>query len=710
MPESAVMSGLISSLARSSDYEIVLKVMSESTDAYNYRKPDYIRMERNWRAYSGLDGGSWNAAEMEDLDDQDREAAIFNIVRPKVETLAGHQATMLPDVDFRPVSGPRRTDTESVKACYMKDKELYDYSAHYLDCLRDMAIMAAELKVEVDRSIDGLPRNKLVRKNPAFILRDPFWESNRCKDCESLWDIYHLSAKQLMDLFDAKGPVIEAAYKKWKRSGGDYSETGIDFYGQISREFKGHLFRVIEHHWLDTVKTKKLIGRSMQGEDMPMMSFPITKDKGVLERFKVMYDIDPFSIREIPHKQRIHMVTTVCPSLLKDALLENDKSEVQCDRLPYIHLTTARVNGKDLGIVDSLIYANRHIDQREAKISEMIANGGGAKIANADAFTDPSERQALKDGFNDPKKLIFADGAEFKKGNVIQTIETSGYPEQAATQQLVRMYEIIDRLSHVPAAMESMTESASEPGIVYERKIQVAQIAQYMITMAVKQFVNDVGECYFYQWQRSYNGPTRNITTNDGKYKATLNKKIAVDGEIYVQNVPALTPRCMVIITDAPQNPTKATADRYQLSELFTQMAATHPEYATIILTKILQTYDLDEKLKAKMEQITQLQEARDIAKMRSEIATMDANTAQAMLAVLSSSQQIQQMVAQQQQVMEAPPVSMERADMAQNGGMPRELMAQGPGAGAQPDLSQQPGQGPAPEQIPQAAPQNGMA
>ena len=111
MPESAVMSGLISSLARSSDYEIVLKVMSESTDAYNYRKPDYIRMERNWRAYSGLDGGSWNAVEMEDLDDQDREAAIFNIVRPKVETLAGHQATMLPDVDFRPVSGNVRADT-----------------------------------------------------------------------------------------------------------------------------------------------------------------------------------------------------------------------------------------------------------------------------------------------------------------------------------------------------------------------------------------------------------------------------------------------------------------------------------------------------------------------------------------------------------------------------------------------------------------------
>jgi hypothetical protein len=661
----------------SSDAQLVLKVEMEAIDAYQYRKPEFERLERNTRGYSGLDGGSYNEEELQDLDEQDREAAILNICRPKVETFAGTMMSAMYDVDYKPVTGARRSDTEAMRTSWIADKELYDYYWHMGECLRDMGIQCSEMKLEIDTTFDGLPRAKFVHKNPAFIIRDPYWISKRDSECESLHEVYHLSAKQLTDIFEAKGPEVEQAYREWVKQGGNYRETDTDFYGQVKREFKGHLFRVIEHHWLDTIRTTQLIGRT-KDEARRLYNFPITKDKKVLEQFINLYNIDTGSLNEIPIKEKIHMVTIVCPSLLKNALLSNGKAKVQVGpRLPYYHLAMARVNGKDLGIVDSLLYANRQIDQQTSKLTDMISNRGGAKIANADAFQNPNDKTEFQEGFNDPKRLFFADGDAFKKGQIIQTTDTSGYPEQAAISQLVRIFEMVDRLSHIPAALDSTTESASEPGVVYDRKIQVAQIALYLSTSAVKQFVNDLGEGYMYVYKATYNGPRRDMTTRDGKRSATINKKVPIDGEVYVQNVPALTPRCSVIVTESALSPTKNAADRAQLLGIFKDVAATHPEYSTVIINKILNTYELDDETKAKLEQIKALQEQRDMAKMRSEIATMDAQASQAIAVILQTNMQMQQMMAQAQgpqSIQEAPPVPLQDAQTAANGGMPREM------------------------------------
>ena len=359
----------------SSDYEMVNKVHNEWLRNFEAGAAKRARAERNWRAHSGLEGGAWSDKDKDQLTREDRVAQIFNICGPKVNTLAGSLVSEVFDYDWHPIDGVRSKCTESIKDTYFVDKEMFDYDSQIRLWARDACVQAGEIKQEVTRRTNGLPYIRLTHKNPAFITRDEHWISQDDRDCESLWEVYHLSADALHRLYKAKGPIVLNALETERKQGGDWEEIPR-FFSQIERETKGNLYRVIEHHWLDHINTTRLVGRVR--ESSTRMPFPITEDKKRLEMFIAAHNIDPYTLKETPYFDKIHMLTTVCPSLVSDSLLANGKSENQCGaRLPYFHLACERVNGQDLGVVDKLIHIQQTVDKREMKLTDLIATSQG---------------------------------------------------------------------------------------------------------------------------------------------------------------------------------------------------------------------------------------------------------------------------------------------------------------------------------------------
>lgn len=630
-----------------SNWELVNKIQHEWRVAFNAYQTQFARCERNWKAYTGMEGGAWEDKDRDVLSREDRIASVFNVTRPKVDSFTGAQLSEAWDFDWVPAEGPRGPVTDAIKDSYYIDKDMMDYESHTSNCLRDGNVFAGEEKMELSQEHGGLPRIKFVCKQAPFVLRDPYWISNDDADCESLWDVYHLSPVQIWNVFHPKGSIIQNALRQYKFAGGDWREEE-QIFSQVERELKGHMLRVIEHHWLDTIHTTRAIGRVRN--DSRWVPFPMTDDTNKLTAFRNVNDIDPTTIFEIPVKQRIHRVSTICPSLLSDALLEEGISRVQCGRLPYFQYSTARVNGYNMGVVDFMFYAQQHIDKRESKLTDLIETSqGGGKMVNADAFRDPKDVRQFIDHGNDPSAIFMMNGDEMRQGQLVQYINQNQYPAQIINQ-LERMYTVIDTLTSVPIAQQAQTQSANEPAALYDRKLQVARIATQLSTNRVRQHQKNKAEAYFFQWQRSYSGARREYSSRDGKRHVVLNERILQNGKIMLKNVPMLAPRCSVFVTESEKSLNRMTSNRLLYEGLINKVAATHPELATLMLHGYLKTMPLDDDMKGRLKRIETLQSVRDMAKIKADVASFDAVTAQSIMTMVEAAMSTEQMQSQAQQ------------------------------------------------------------
>ena len=629
-----------------SDWEIVQKVSTEFDRHYQVKYNDIRRAEHNFRGYSGLDGGLWDDKDLAKLAMEDRTAYVFNLARSKVDTLTGTLVAEKLDLDWQPLDRENAQASSMIKDLYDIDKELWDYDYHFALATRDGNIICGELEITIDRSKNGLPYVRFVRIDPAYFVRDTDWLSDDEEDCESAFKVAFLSPLQLQRIFKAKGPMIESAVDRIKRFG-KTPEMGQNPFQQVTREIKGDTYRTIIHYWIDYQSITTMFGRKI-GE-YTRIPFPQNLDDEMREKFMWEQKIDPYTLIENTHDQKVNMVTTICPTLVQDALLGNGKSEIQVGRLPQFHFTNMRVEGRDIGLVDTLKHINQLIQKDESKISDLIATAqGGPLVVNRDAVNSPGDRAKIQKSGNDPSLVIFGDGDEMRKGKVFERVP--GAPLGAEVgNRIGRMYDVADKILGVPAALEGISENSKESGVLLDKKNAVARVGLTLQYKCNALMQNRMGEAYLNQIRTTYNGPTRQFRSKDNKKSVTLNQRIAKDNKVYIKNAPIMLPRCAVYVTESPNSLNRQTALRGVLFGLFEKVAQVNPEFATLMVREIVRTVTInDPKVEARMDEIMKVQEIRDFAKFKADITGLEAGTQSSILQILMAKMQSMQIMAEQ--------------------------------------------------------------
>lgn len=642
----------------SSEHDQVNKVNDEANRAWEADHHDRVRNIRNWSQYFALEGSQWPFETKAKLNQQNRHASQYNIIGPKVDALTGSLIQEEFDLDWRPLEGSRNSLTEAVKTSYYADKELCNYDKNIEAVIRDSLIQLGVMKMHMSEKHNPLRNIAFKRVEPGFVFFDPHWVTDDDSECKKAWEFFHISAEDIAERFGITSPEIDAQIKWDRIYGGDFEhEHGTvgdlqfatntrsnnpNYLFEVQR--KGHLWKVIEFHWLDEVNTTRLIGQKLDSEQW--MPFPITNEKAKLNDFMIRNQIDPLNLIEAPYKDVIHHVTTICSELSSDKVLEDGISVIQPKRLPYFQLTANRAFGKNKGVVDDLFDIQQTINKRESKLTDLISTAqGGGKIVNKNLFDGVAEMEEFRKKANDPSAIFFADGDEMSKEKTIQYLNSNTYPSQVI-DQLERMWQIVDRVSKVPAAVEAISENANESGILFERKLQVARINTITIVNRVRDFRKTLAEAYFNQWQLAYNGPEREFSTSDGKQHVILNKRVFRDGKVYIQNRPDQVDRCMVIATESKTAPNKQIRDRAIYSDLYNLAVQSNPEYTGFFFKKLLQTMDLDDEDRRELSDISRSQNMRDIKRIDTESTVLDSNASQARLAGAQSEVQLQQLFA----------------------------------------------------------------
>lgn len=644
----------------SSEAEQVRLIQTEFKNAFEADFRNRQRSYENWKAYFAVDGGQWQDATREKLYAHNKHAAQYNIIGPKVDALTGSLIQEGFDLDWKPIEGERNTLTEAVKTAYYADKELGNYEKHIEAVIRDGLIYEGNIKMVMSSNHNPLRNIAFVRGTPGYLVKDPHWITDDDDDLMKAYEIFHCHPEEIVQRFGVTSTYLDEQIKMLKQTGDDYDTYTRDPNKLILQERKGSLVRVIEKHWIEKRQTTRLIGQKIDSERW--VPFPITKDHNKLQSFMVQNMINPETLIESPYEDKIHHVTTVAPEAVEHSFLEDGLSKIQCGRLPYISFTSNRAFGQNKGIVDDLMDIQQTINKRESKLTDMISTAqGGGKLVNKNLFDGPTERQEFLDRANDPAYVGFVEGEELSKERAIHYLNANQYPSQIINQ-LERMWDIVDRVSKVPAALEAMSENSNESGVLFERKLAVARVNTITIMNRIRDFRKKLAETYYNQFQVAYNGPEREFSTPDGKMNTVLNRRVfdAKTGKTYIENRPDQIPRCQVIATESRKTPNRMSRDRAIYQELYNLSTQTNPEYASFFFELMLGTMDLDDNHKARLEEISSIQKIRDKQRIKTEIDTLLSTSKQAgftgLQADMGSMQIIQQLQGggQQQQPQQA--------------------------------------------------------
>lgn len=591
-------------LVKSSKHERVQQIYTERNDAIKAQQASIDRMLIAWKYYFALSGDQWPERELAQLNDEQRLPYQFNLLTPKVQTMAGAIITDLQEPTWVPIEGEKTTTTEAVKDSYYADKELTNWRFAILQTIEAGLVHGGWLEMVETKKYNPMGNIGLEYIRPGALIPDAYWKSDDDRQLKKAWKSQYFTAEGLAFKYQKMTDKIKEAIERTKRHGREAAPTDAakqrqKYMGQVGDEYE-----VIEEMWLEIIKTKRLVGRRV--DEFMQIPFPITEDKEVLELFAQKNNIDWMAVNEEPYEDIVYHTTAICPSLDPELIINEEKPRIQVRGLPIFHFTTQRHDGKDKGLVETIMDLQTTVNKRINLESELVAKAnGGATIYNEDLFdSDEKKEREFKNNRNKPGYLMFANLRNAQP--VKEEINPNQYPSQIMTQ-VELMTDLLPLISNVSDAW-SAESSAGEAGILFERKVQMNKIATLVIDEGVKRLINNVGEAYFYQWQITYAKLPRQITKHSGRGMITLNEPLA-DGSI--RNAVSYTPRCRVVITENINSPTQQLRKRTMAGEVLKQI---NPETNQLMFQgfvgMMVENMDLPDDVKEKFKGFQEIEQA----------------------------------------------------------------------------------------------------
>jgi hypothetical protein len=497
-----------------SDSEQVITIENEFNEAVRAHSLDLQLMYECWDAYFAINDGQWDKKKLLKLRYDDRQAKSFDIIGPKVDTLAGALISELPDIDWIPIEGEKTTLTEAIKDSWYSDKELTNSEYEMMLTIRDGLVHIGWCQI-VESTDYGKPVIGIKRLTPGFFIPSAYWIQESERQLKKAFKVGYLTPEEMKSKFETKSDEIDEAIRIIRRQG--HEELPSNAYDQ-RRRFVGRMadhYKVLQMHYVENVKTTRLVGVKIEidqstGEQtghIRWVPFPVTRDRAKLEHFAAVNQIEWETVEETGYTDTIHKVKTVAPDFDRSLILEDNKSKIQTRGLPFYKFTVSRYNGRNKGIVAALLDPQRTINERESLVTELISKAnGGSDIIDDSIFKDAKDRERFVKNANKPGWKHFIDTSQLRPGaQPIYNVGANQYPSQVL-DQIDRMYtQVIPLVSRVSDSMSAISQSGKS-GILFEREIQVNRIGNLLMDKSIKQMIDGIAEGYYYQWQISYAG------------------------------------------------------------------------------------------------------------------------------------------------------------------------------------------------------------
>jgi len=643
-------------VVRNSNDDMVKAVEREFDEDVTFFTQETDRMYDAWGAYIAIDGSSWEREKLQALRERNATALSFNLLGSKVDTLAGSIVSDMPDSDWVPAEGERSSVTEAIRPSYYQDKELTNWDAALIEVIRDGLVHIGWARLGETKKYNPRGNISLTRVVPGMFIPARNWKSGDDRDLMRGTMVGYYTAEGLAHKYEAKGDDIRRAMEDAKRNAAPMPQNAAMLRQRYARQV-GDEYMVIESHWVELLRKKRLVAQRMNTNTWIPFPLEIGDDQQLCLMFAQENQLDMSSAIVEDYEDMIHHVSTVCPGLSTTLLLENEKSRIQPKGMPFYHFSVADYNGMHKGVVGDIMALQRTVDQRLTYEHEAMAKAnGGATFWNKSLFADDAEWQAFVQNKNKLGAAIKADldGVQKIKERIDPEFNMQNVHQNLAT--MIR--ELLPMVSRVSDSMSAVSDTSTS-GILFERQYQINRIGNLLMDKGVKQLVNNIGEGYFYQWQLTYgDDEPRQIPSRDGKRGVTLNERVLIGldeaGNFVwgIANNPRYAPRCRVLVTESARAGTQQIYRRHLLSDMLgILMKSPEANMAQIqaMFKEFVSTADFGEKMKAAVETAAQLDAMRVQMQVITDLAAMNAKTKESGAMALQFDIQARQLLQQLQ-------------------------------------------------------------
>lgn len=623
---------------------------------------EFDRESRMWKMFRGIDNEQYDDDIITEMEDDGRNPFQGNFIRKKVDVIGGALLQKYYDFNYVSLDDGEADYTEFLEELMYSDKELEDWEISYDELVKNGLVHFGAEQLVISDEHDPLGRLKFEICEPGTIILDPDWLSYSAKKLKRLWKVGYLRADDIKRKFKKKTNDIDAAVKMLQLTAPDYDEKetgyGLNHYNKLERY--NDTYRVIEFHHIEmeskTVEVVVSTGMVVpEGPDEYKREWAITNNidlsDGVMEK---TYDVP------------VYYVTTICPELSRNIVLEDKKSPIQIGRLPFFIWSCARINGKNSGVPDLLESFQTTYNHRQSQIDFLIgASANGGHFIDPDIVdNDADKMRELAQNWNKANfKMYTAPGRLASGRQHIQEIPRSRM-DYAAVQELTRMMDDADRVSAAPANIEGRSEGSEENGILFARKESRAEMAFTFMIRSLRHYNNEKAEAWLNMARILYSGAMRYFATGSGKGVYVNQPQVSPSGEITINDI-SMIPRIKIIVSESPNSESAKQKDRSLNVEALRVIDANlNPLNRSLAVSRFMNTLEGSKEEKDMYKKAGQKEAMLANARIEAEMASLQFQTLQVQM-------QMQQMMNPQPQ-QQLPPeagggVSQEQGSDTQN-------------------------------------------
>lgn len=526
------------------------------------------REAENWKFVSGVKFGQWPSESLELLNQEGRPPTQFNFIQGKVLTLAGSFLQNPLETKYEAEVGTPAWASDFLNKLLLMNKDCTSWSYAKSQFLLGMLTYRGILELYKDYSRSPMGDLGLRYVNPFTVAFDYRWKTSNIDDCKRVYIAQFMDAEDIFYKFKKKTPEIRAAYERLQDlidDPNDQTET-IDKIADRSPEYYdavGQQYLVIQVLELKCQTRNRLFDIRTQ-EYMPDM------DKDVADAIMKLGDNSQF-LRELPDESKVLHVTTICPAMSKDLLLEDGAHPLQIGSYPYVVASALNLHGEAQGVVDVMKDPQVTINKRESTMTHWQTTAvNGAEMVEEGTFASNEEFLRYKKFKNKPGETFEVTEGSNQKKSI--TIRERGTPPNDLVESVNRATSHMDRM-WAPPAVQALQGKSGESGKLFEEKKEQALVALEFMNKTLAEVDHQIGEKSFKCFKIIYSGPARRLKLSSGE-DLLLNWPMD-DGSTY--NDISEIPRIAVRIT---QSQAGATVKRERLN-LYTQ-------YGQVITTPVM--------------------------------------------------------------------------------------------------------------------------
>lgn len=552
-------------------------------------KSDEGREETSWKFFSGVEKGQWNQSALQLLAQEGRPSAQFNLIQGKVLSVLGHFLQNPLDAKYEAEVGAPEWGPQVMNFLLMADKDRGSWDDQEKQFILSMLIHRGVIEIYKDFTVNPLGNINIRFVNPDAISFDFRWRTSNIDDCPRIWVYKWMDARQIKSTYKKKSRDIEEAANRLKQ----LIEDPADQTEQIDKlcdrspdvyDAVGSQYLVVQCLELTEEPVVKLFNIET-AEFLPYMSEQVARAIYSIPANKGKYEL-------IPDTNKVLKVTTICPGLSNELLLEDGPHPLQIGGYPYIVASALNLNGEHQGIVEVMKDPQEVINKREATLTHhQMTRANGVEFIEADAFEDDSERNKyVKNGARPGGKFIVAPGSN--KEDKIKVKDQSNAPTDLV-DSINRAKEHMDRM-WAPPSLQANQARSGESGKLFQEKREQALVALEYINRTIWNYKRQLLEKYFCAAKILYSKIPRKFNVS-GTGELLINWP-QPDGTIAndISQIPRLSTKIV-----QSQNALSIRRERLDIYSQFGQYATTPIVKATLELMMIDTIPELPESQRA---------------------------------------------------------------------------------------------------------------